>query len=492
MSTASEAAPAPPRAAPARGSELLSGVDNAWLRMDEPANLMQINGVLVLEERVEVEAIKAIVRQRLLPIPRFRQLVVAGEGERPRWQDDPGFDLDRHVLEERLADPGDDEALAALIGRLMSTPLDPGRPLWEFRLIQSYRSGCVLFGCIHHVIGDGVALMLVLLALTDLAPRGSATVRPRPDVPNDAQPGEPGEPAHNPFTDLFAHPARDLAKIRALAHEIMPEAMRLLLDPAEAFRRARLLTGVAGVGAFGRLVGRWPDPRTAFKGPLVVPKLVAWSERLPLAEVKEVGRVLGGTVNDVLVAAVSGGLRRYLARQAEPPPGLNIRVAMPVNLRPLGRMAELGNHFGLIFLSLPLGIADPLARLAEVRRRAGALKRSTEPLVVYGILRALGRVPLAVQRLVVKIFATKATAVMTNVPGPRQTLYLAGKAIGDIFFWVPQSGRVGLGVSICSYRGSVRLGVSTDAGLLPDPAAIVEGFHADFAELLSLARGRAA
>lgn len=476
MSAVSEAAPAPPRAAPARGSEPLAAVDYAWLRMDEPANLMQINGVLVLEERVEVEAVKAIVRQRLLPIPRFRQLVVAGEGERPRWQDDPGFDLDRHVLEERLADPGDDEALAALIGRLMSTPLDPGRPLWEFRLIQNYRGGCVLFGCIHHAIGDGVALMLVLLALTDLAPRGAAT----------------GEPPHNPFTDLFAHPARDLAKIRALAHEIMPEAMRLLLDPAEAFRRARLLTGVAGVGAFARLVGRWPDPRTAFKGPLVVPKLVAWSERLPLAEVKEVGRVLGGTVNDVLVAAVSGGLRRYLARQAEPPPGLNIRVAMPVNLRPLGRMAELGNHFGLIFLSLPLGIADPLERLAEVRRRAGALKRSTEPLVVYGLLRALGRVPLAVQRLVVKIFATKATAVMTNVPGPRQTLYLAGKAIGDIFFWVPQSGRVGLGVSICSYRGSVRLGVSTDAGLLPDPAAIVEGFHADFAELLSLARGRAA
>ena len=489
-------------------------MDHAWLRMDEPANLMQINGVLVLDEPVDLERIKAIVRRRLLPIPRFRQRVVTGRGDRPRWEDDPAFDLDRHVLAAPLPAPGDDGALAAVVGELMGTPLAPDRPLWEFRLLQPYRGGCALLARIHHAIGDGVALMLVLLSLTDLQPSGPPTVRPTPDepLPPDAPetpdtpetpagaqplaaaagPEAAAEPGTNPFTELFSHPLHDIARIRALADEISPELMRLLHAPIEAMRRSRLLTGIGGVGAFGRLVGRSADPGTPFKGPLGVPKVVAWSEPLALSEVKEVGRALGGSVNDVLVSAATGALRRYVARRAEPPGRLDVRAAMPVNLRPLARMSQLGNHFGLVFLSLPLGIADPLARLAELRRRSAALRRSAEAPVVLLILRAIGLVPLAMQRLVVKIFATKATLVMTNVPGPNRTLYLAGKPIRDLFFWVPQSGRVGLGVSILSYNGTVRLGVGTDAGLVPDPRAIVAGFHEEFDELLRLARRRPA
>lgn len=489
--------------------------------MDEPANLMQINGVLVLDQPVDVERIKAIVRRRLLPIRRFRQRVVAGRGDHPRWEDDPAFDLDRHVLAASLPAPGDDGALAAVVGELMSTPLAADRPLWEFRLLQPYRGGCALLSRIHHAIGDGVALMLVLLSLTDLQPSGPPTVRPSADdpIPPDApetpetlagpeplaaaaappQPAETpaasepeAEPGANPFTELFCQPLHDIARIRSLADEISPELMRLLHAPIEALRRSRLLTGIGGVGAFGRLVGRAADPSTPFKGPLGVPKAVAWSQPLALSEVKEVGRALGGSVNDVLVSATTGGLRRYVARRAAPPARLDVRAAMPVNLRPLARMSQLGNHFGLVFLSLPLGIADPLARLAELRRRSAALRRSAEAAVVLLILRTIGRVPLAMQRLVVKIFATKATLVMTNVPGPNRTLYLAGKPIRDIFFWVPQSGRVGLGVSILSYDGTVRLGVGTDAGLVPDPQAIVAGFHEEFDELLRLARRRTA
>ena len=486
-------------------------MDHAWLRMDEPANLMQINGVLVLDQPVDVERIKAIVRRRLLPIRRFRQRVVAGRGDHPRWEDDPAFDLDRHVLAASLSAPGDDGALAAVVGELMSTPLASDRPLWEFRLLQPYRGGCALLARIHHAIGDGVALMLVLLSLTDLQPSGPPTVQPTPDdpMPPDAPETPAGpepvagletpassEPAAeqgtNPFTELFCLPLHDIARIRALADEISPELMRLLHAPVEALRRSRLLTSIGGVGAFGRLVGRSADPGTPFKGPLGVPKAVAWSEPLALSEVKEVGRALGGSVNDVLISATTGALRRYVARRAALPARLDVRAAMPVNLRPLARMSQLGNHFGLVFLSLPLGIADPLARLAELRRRSAALRRSAEAAVVLLILRTIGRVPLAVQRLVVKIFATKATLVMTNVPGPNRTLYLAGKPIRDIFFWVPQSGRVGLGVSILSYDGTVRLGVGTDAGLVPDPQAIVAGFHEEFDELLRLARHRPA
>jgi WS/DGAT/MGAT family acyltransferase len=321
-----------------------------------------------------------------------------------------------------------------------------------------------------------MALLLVLLSLTDLtegAPQG-------PEVPEDPD---------NPFTELFRHPPHGGEAARQLASQIMPDGMRLMEQPAEAFRAmGPLMTGVASTGAFARLLARPADPRTLFKGPLRVPKRVAWSERVLLSDVKEVGRALGGTVNDVLIAAMTGALRRYLDRHGEPAQGLNFRAAMPVNLRSIDRMAELGNRFGLIFLSLPVGIDDAVERLAELRRRALALKRSAEPVVVYAILRLLGVVPLAIQRLVVRLFAAKTTMVMTNVPGPREVLYLAGRAIREIFFWVPQSGRVGLGVSIFSYAGHVRLGLASDEGLIPDPQVIVEGFHEEFAELQMRAR----
>jgi WS/DGAT/MGAT family acyltransferase len=333
-------------------------------------------------------------------------------------------------------------------------------------------------GKLHHCLGDGVALMLVLLSMTDRTP--------------DPEPGE-----RNPFLSLYTRHEKgreeehlDLDTIRQLAEEVMPDGMRLMLHPAEAYQSLkRWLKGPVATGALGRLVLRRADPRTVFKGPLGVPKRVSWSEALPLDEVKAVGKALGGTVNDVLLSAMTGGLRRYLTRdgKAEPPDHLNFRAAMPVNLRTMERMNQLGNQFGLIFLSLPVGIADPRQRLAELSRRARSLKRSLEPVVVFRILDTLGIVPRQVQNLVVKIFATKATAVMTNVPGPKEVLYLAGKPIQDIFFWVPQAGRVGIGISICSYAGKVRMGVGTDAGLVPDPENVVSGFHEEFEALRQLA-----
>lgn len=453
--------PAPP--------EPMTGVDFAWLRMDEPANLMMINGVLVLEGPVDMGRLRRMFEERLLPIPRFRQRVVFPLGRaQPRWEEDPEFDLDNHLVRRELPAPGDQAGLRQVIDGLMSTPLDSERPLWQFHLIDNFEGGSVLLARLHHCMGDGLALLMVLLSLTDRT-------------------AEPDDACANPFTSILCDRGCDaecFGRAKGLAEEMMPDGLRLMLSPVEALKRTnRLVTWAGALVALVRLVVRLPDPRTAFKGRLGVPKKVAWSEAIRVEDVKAVGRGLGGTVNDVLLAAMTGGLRRYLEGRGQPTAGINVRAAMPVNLRPLEKMAHLGNQFGLIFLSLPVGIADPVERLAELGRRARALKRSAEPVVVYGILRALGRVPLWVQRLVVRIFAAKTTAVMTNVPGPRQTLYLAGRRLRDLFFWVPQSGRVGIGISIFSYAGHVRLGVGTDAGLVPDPQRIVDAFHEEFAEL---------
>jgi diacylglycerol O-acyltransferase len=460
---------------PAR--EPLSSVDFAWLRMDDPTNLMHINGVLVLDQPVTFESIRDIIERRLLAIPRFRSRVVVPRRGKPYWEPDPAFDIANHVGSITLPDPGGDGELREAVEGLISQQFDPAHPMWSFQVVQNFRGGTVIMAKLHHCLGDGVALMLVLLSMTDRTPQIESGAR-------------------NPFLSLYTRHEKheeghlDLDTIRQLAEEIMPEGMKLMLNPAEAFRKVKgWVKAPVATGNLGRLVFRRPDPRTAFKGPLGVPKSVAWSAALPLDEVKAVSKALGGTINDVLLSAMTGGLRRYLAQNGGPPPDddLNFRAAMPVNLRTMERMDQLGNQFGLIFLSLPVGIADPARRLAELRRRSKSLKRSMEPIVVFRILDALGIVPRKVQDLVVSIFATKATAVMTNVPGPKEVLYLAGKPIQDIFFWVPQAGRVGIGISICSYAGRVRLGVGTDTGLVPDPEKIVTGFHEELEAMRRLA-----
>ena len=185
---------------------------------------------------------------------------------------------------------------------------------------------------------------------------------------------------------------------------------------------------------------------------------------------------MGGTINDVLLSALTGALRRYLELRGDRVEGLNIRGVVPVSLRPPDDLDGMGNQFGLVFLSLPLGVRDPLKRLATLKRRMNDIKDSPEALVAFGILGVMGLTPVQIEHIIVSIFAMKGTAVLTNVPGPRQPFYYAGELIDTLMFWVPTPGNLGLGVSIISYNGKVTMGVATDAGLAPDPENILASF----------------
>jgi WS/DGAT/MGAT family acyltransferase len=186
----------------------------------------------------------------------------------------------------------------------------------------------------------------------------------------------------------------------------------------------------------------------------------------------------------VLLSCAAGALRRYLMERGEPVAGVEIRAMVPVNLRPPGRIEKLGNRFGLVTLLLPVGTVNPLMRLQQVHDRMEALKTSYQPLVAYGILALAGIAPHAVQKQGLDLLANKATAVMTNVPGPQEPLYFAGRRIADLMFWVPQSGDIGMGVSILSYAGGVQFGLITDAGRVPDPERVVAGFGAELERLV--------
>jgi WS/DGAT/MGAT family acyltransferase len=228
------------------------------------------------------------------------------------------------------------------------------------------------------------------------------------------------------------------------------------------------------------------DERTVFTGELGVERKVTWSESFPLDSIKAIGHSTGTTVNDVVVAALTGALHRYLVRRDSLVE--EIRAMVPFNLRPLDQPLprELGNRFGLVYLPLPVGIEDPQVRLAAVHRSMDAIKHSPEGAISYGILGAMGLTPPQVEQRLLDVFSSKATAVMTNVPGPREPVSFAGATVGGVIGWVPTGGTGGMGVNIFSYAGGVTVGFQVDAGLVPDPETIVDYFEHEMATLGAL------
>jgi diacylglycerol O-acyltransferase / wax synthase len=215
-----------------------------------------------------------------------------------------------------------------------------------------------------------------------------------------------------------------------------------------------------------------------------VAKRVAWADPLPLSEVKTIGRALDCSVNDVLLSSVAGALRAYLKARGDDIAGVSVRALVPVNLRPLERAWKLGNRFGLVFLDLPLGIENPVERVYAVRANMAKLKGSHQPMLALGILAAMGVGPRILQEQLLGMLAKNATAVMTNVPGPQKPLFLSGAPIQTLMFWVPQSGDIGMGVSILSYNDEVQFGLVTDRKLCPDPDHVIEQFAPEFEKLV--------
>ncbi len=453
-------------------TEIFTPVDAAWLHMDQPSNLAMIAGVMMFDTPLDFERLRGLIESRLLIYDRFRQRVkepLLGLGL-PRWETDPAFDMDYHLQRMTLAAPGDEAALQQLAGRLMSVPLDRRHPLWQFHLVDGYGSGSAVIARLHHCIADGLALVQVLLSMTDASPDSA------PLAEAAAPP-----PAASPLENLFAPVNRVVETTVTTAESVLQAGLLTLAHPSRLVDAAKL--GALGVLAASKLLLINPDRPTLFKGKCGVSKRAVWSQPIPLADIKALAHSLHGTVNDVLLAAVTGALRRYLEAKDQPVAGLNIRAMVPVSIRPPDRLNQLGNQFGLVILSLPVGARDPVQRLLVLKQRMDDIKGTPEALVAFGLLGGMGVTPAQVEDLLVRFFAAKVSAVMTNVPGPRETIYLAGQPLKRIMFWVPQPGNLSLGVSIISYAGEVVVGVATDEGLVPDPDQIIAAFDDEVAHL---------
>jgi len=398
------------------------------------------------------------------------------------WVPDETFDLTRHVVRTTLQpEHGESErhALQRLCGELATTPLDPARPLWQFHLIENYEGGSAMVARVHHCIGDGIALISVMMSITD---GGADPPRRRRKI----KPEEEGEPDW--LSDAVLKPLTDLTvKAIGMYGSGVGKSMEVLSNPGALMGGMDMArTGLKVVNDVAALAVMPDDSPTLLKGKPNGKKVVAWSEPMSLDQVKTIGKGLGCTVNDVLLSCVAGAIGAYLRSQGQDPTGKEIRAMVPVNLRPLDKAWQLGNRFGLAPLVLPIGIDNPVERVYAVHQRMDDLKGSYQPLLAFAVLSVSGLFIKPVQDAVLGMFAKKATAVMTNVPGPAVPLKFCGSTLRQNMFWVPASGDIGVGVSILSYGGGVQFGLITDQQLCPEPQDIIDRFEPEFDKLLWL------
>ena len=453
--------------------EKMSAVDTAWLRMDRPHNLMMISGVLMFRDKLSLARLRKVVTERFLVFRRFGQRPVETAAG-AFWETDPDFDLDQQIVRFELPGRAGRRELQAFISQLACTPLDPSRPMWQFHLIDNYTGGSALVMRMHHSYADGIALVRVMLSMTD------ATAHGPPAMPFEPQPRRRRDP-EDALSHLLAPLSGVMSAARSIGATLIEKGAEIWDDPAKAVALAG--QGTAITAELAKLALMPQDSPTRFKGKPSIGKRVAWADPLPLTEVKAIGKALGASVNDVLLSCVAGALRGYLVDKGEDVAGVMVRALVPINLRPMEKAYKLGNQFGVVFLELPIGIENPVERLYAVRANMAALKGSFQPLLTLGLLAAAGAGPKMLQDQLVTVLARNATAVMTNVPGPQQPLYLAGSRIERFLFWVPQSGDIGMGVSILSYNDEVQFGLITDRRLCPDPERVIARFAPEFEKL---------
>lgn len=442
--------------------ELMSGTDAAWLHMDRPENTADVVALMTFRERLTMDDVRRLVEERLVSHARFRQRIVPkGLLALAAWEDDPRFELSRHVLERTVHAKGT-RALERLAGEVATEKLDPDHPLWRVYLVTGHGAGSALVAKLHHCIADGFALVGLLLSMADeLSPRGEA----------------PAPHRMRAYEDLRLAGGPGLALWRALS------------DRARAADLAS--RGVAFARSLAKIAALPQAPATALSRPLSGTRRTAWSRALPVPGLKLTARRLGTTVNDLLVAAVTGALRGHLLDANEPVADLELRALVPVNLRerlPADLDGEMGNRFGLVFLDLPLHAEGARTRLEAVRARMEQLKRSPDAVVTYAVLAALGHLPRSLEHLATEFFSRKASLVLTNVPGPRRPLHLAGSEIERIMFCVPHPAALGLGVSILSYAGEVRIGARADVAVMRDPRDLVRRVPMELEALSRLAK----
>ncbi len=454
----------------------MSFQDASFLHIERDTSPMHVGGVSIFEGPPALfEDVLAMIESKLQFVPRYRQVVrfVPLALARPVWVDDPHFNLGYHVRRTALPEPGGDNELRALVGRVMSQNLDRAKPLWEMWVVEGLGEGrWALVSKVHHAMVDGIASTDLLTVLLDA------------DREPEAPPAESWAPEPQPSTPrLLADAIVERATNPFAAAESLVSGLRAPREFVRAVEdTSRGLMGFAGVA------GR-PAP-SSLNGPLGPHRRWSWA-RGRLADAQQVRRAFGGTINDVVLAAITNGFRELLSSRGESVDRV-LRTLVPVSVRRPGERGTYNNRVSAMFAELPVGIDDPLERLASISAQMADLKDSKQAVAGEVLTSLSGFAPpmlLALgARLASRLPQQTLNTGTTNVPGPQFPLYLAGKRMLESFPYIPLFASVRLAVAIFSYDRALNFGVSGDYDTAGDIQVLCDGIEQGLAELVRLAQ----
>lgn len=440
----------------------MTPADAVWYLGETPENPMMISSILWLDRPLDVRALRERMAERILerhPVMRMRIVPSPVPGVLPRWVEDPDFEVARHVIEERLPDPGDHAALEDWCSRERSTPLRRDRPLWQLTVLQGYRgTQTAIHSRIHHSIGDGLALMQVMMTLVDEYQPGALRI-------SDAG-----------WTQMAS-------ELLGFGREMLANGSKLARHPLGVVDLAKDAANTAGWAV--KLLAPQMVDRSVLQGVPEGRKVMAWDpEGFDLDELKAAARANGVTINDLVLAAMSGGLHRYLDDHDDLVD--DVLVMIPINLRapgaPLPR--QLGNRIGLLPVRLPVRSDDPLERLTLLRERMNELKASPAPVVSRMLMAGTSLATPSVEKWIHRMNQLRGTGVITNVPGPRIPLHLLGAELLGTVGWGGMTGHLNLSAAFISLGGRIFPGLVTDAAITPDPGTMLHYVQVEHRRLL--------
>lgn len=450
----------------------LSTLDAGFLYAERPDQPMHVGGCLLYDGYVSRDELTRALLDRLHLLPRYRQRAVFPPFgvAHPTWEDDPDFDIRNHVEEYTLPPPGDDRVLSEFGGQLYGPMLDRNHPLWKLILLQGRPDGnTAILWKVHHAMVDGISSVELTLTLHDMRPDAEPPVPP----PTPWQP----QPLPEPLT-LLQDAVRD--QLTEAAQNWTDDSFRLL-RPEGANERARQIANAVNSSMPALLQ---PAPPTPFNGPLSTRRQFAWAA-FNFPEIRWVKSVLGGTVNDLVLAIDSGALGRYLRAHGYRTEGVELRAMCPVSMRGADERGALGNLVSIMIAPLYVGIADPVERLAAERAAMNRLKEQDQAGGLYALSALANRIPPAWQALAgqMPVVNTLLNTVSTNVPGPQIPLYLAGHRLRGMIPLGIVSANIGLFIAIMTYHQQLTFGLLVDPTLVPDVWFLADCFKESYAEL---------
>lgn len=462
--------------------ERLSFLDSSFLALESPTTHFHVAALGIFEAGsmrrpdggIDVELVKEFIASRLHLVPRYRQRLAYVPLERyPVWVDDATFDIDYHIRHTSLPKPGSNDQLESLMGRLSSHQLDRSKPLWELYVVEGLEDDrFAMITKIHHAMIDGIAGVDLMAVLLNLSPTADfeppPAFDPRP-IPTDSE-------------LVIKETARRAGRVTAAMRSRQVLGNDLQSMAMQGARRVRAMRNSLGSGWLTKASA------TPLNGTIGPNRRFA-TLRTPLADVKEVKNVLGGSVNDVVLAAVAGGVRRYLESNHFDTDAVDFRVMAPVSVRSPGERGSMGNQVAMWLVQLPIGEPDPTSRFAAVRQETMKLKTTDQALGAASLVQMSSGAPSTLVSMASRLAAGARpfNLTVTNVPGPQFPVYLLGAKLLHQYPLVPLYYEHGVGVALFSYNGEVAWGFNADYDVMQDLEAFVGAVDEAFAELLAIA-----